>query len=256
MRYRIGAIDYVSLADARKKVSELNVEADNGINPQAAKATKRIAGVTLGDIFPRFLDHKRTKGRKGKKLSEKTLYDYQKQYDRHLIPWRTSSLDTIEKKDVVALHMKIGKSKPVRAKKRSNSESQNDKGMEPTANRILSLIGSIYSYAIDVEHYKGQNPASRVEKFEETSRDRFLSFEEIQRFMAALREEPNETFRDYFLMSMLVGQRRENVMSMRWDAIDFDRGIWTIPRIKGGKPHLVPLPERAIQLLQHRHSES
>ncbi len=254
-RLRIGSVDDVILKLAREKADRFTSLAIDGHDPKFIKDANQESADTLSDVFPRFLDHKRTKGRKGKKLSEKTLYDYQKQFDRHLAAWGNRPLDTIEKKDVVDLHMKIGKSKPSRSS-RSNSESHADKGMEPTANRILSLVGSVYSYAIDVEHFKGQNPASRVEKFEETSRDRFLSFDEIQRFMAALKEEPNATFRDYFLMSILVGQRRENVMSMRWDAVDFDRGVWTIPRIKGGKPHLVPLPERAIQLLQHRNAES
>ena len=249
-RIRFGSVDEITLKLAREKADKATSLANEGHDPKFIKDANQRSADTLAAVFPRFLDHKRTKGRKGRKLSEKTLYDYDKQFKLHLKPWANRPLDSIEKRDVTALHLKIGKSKSSRAIKNK------EKCRESTANRVLALIGSIYSYAIDFENYAGQNPASRVEKFEEVSRDRFLTFDEIKRFIEALKQEPNTTCRDYFMMSILVGQRRENIMSMRWDAIDFERGVWSIPRIKGGKPHIVPLPVRAIRLLEMRKVDS
>jgi integrase len=41
------------------------------------------------------------------------------------------------------------------------------------------------------------------------------------------------------------------VIGARWDEIDIEAKVWAIPgpRMKGGKPHRVPLPDRAIEIL-------
>jgi integrase len=48
---------------------------------------------------------------------------------------------------------------------------------------------------------------------------------------------------------LLTGCRRQEVGSMRWDEIDC--GLWTIPaaRMKGGRPHEVPLSVLALAQL-------
>jgi integrase len=39
---------------------------------------------------------------------------------------------------------------------------------------------------------------------------------------------------------------------MRWPEIDFDKALWTVPaeRMKAGKPHVVPLVPRVVEILQ------
>ena len=58
-----------------------------------------------------------------------------------------------------------------------------------TSNRHLSLITKVYSLAIELETFTGDNPCSKLKKFQESSgRERFLSKEEIKRFLEALDE--------------------------------------------------------------------
>ena len=49
------------------------------------------------------------------------------------------------------------------------------------------------------------------------------------------------------------GQRVEEVLHMRWDELDFDRKLWELSasRTKNNKPHVVPLSELAISLIQN-----
>jgi integrase len=79
-----------------------------------------------------------------------------------------------------------------------------------------------------------------------------LQADELPRFYAALAEEPNETIRDYFLLSLLTGARRSNALAMRWDEIDFARAEWRIPRTKNNDPQTVPLTPEALAILEQR----
>jgi len=38
--------------------------------------------------------------------------------------------------------------------------------------------------------------------------------------------------RDYFLLSLLTGARRANMLAMRWANVNFDRAEWRIQRTK------------------------
>src|ERR1700733_13120957 len=50
--------------------------------------------------------------------------------------------------------------------------------------------------------------------------------------------------------TILCAARTGEVLGARWDEIDLDRGVWTIPapRMKGEREHRVPLPDRAVAI--------
>ena len=64
---------------------------------------------------------------------------------------------------------------------------------------------------------------------------------EIPRFFAALDAEPNRDWRDYFMLVLLTGARKEDVLSMRWEALNLEEGVWSLPRTKNGDPQDVTL---------------
>lgn len=74
----------------------------------------------------------------------------------------------------------------------------------------------------------------------------------MPRFFEALAEEPNHTIRDYFLISLLTGARRANVLSMRWQDINFERAEWRIERTKNNDPQTITLTPEAIEILKNR----
>ncbi|ESY72551.1 DNA integrase [Mesorhizobium sp. LNHC252B00] len=51
---------------------------------------------------------------------------------------------------------------------------------------------------------------------------------------------------------VLTGQRRSEVGDMTWNEIDLDKRQWTIPgpRTKNGKPHMVPLSDAALSIIE------
>lgn len=65
-------------------------------------------------------------------------------------------------------------------------------------------------------------------------------------------EEPNETIRDYVLISLLTGARRTNVLEMRWQDVSFERAEWRIGMTKNGTPQTVTLSPEALEVLRNR----
>ena len=99
------------------------------------------------------------------------------------------------------------------------------------------------------------SPAIGIRRNKEKSRDRFIQSDELPRFFQALSKEPNETIRDYVLISLLTGARRSNVCSMKWQDINFERAEWRIEETKNDTPQTVTLSPEAIEVLQNRKSD-
>ena len=122
-----------------------------------------------------------------------------------------------------------------------------------TANIALKLLHVMFNKAINEWRiWSGENPAHGIKKFPEQSRDRFLQSDELPRFFQAVAEEPNETIRDYVLISLLTGARRTNVLEMRWQDVNFERAEWRIGMTKNGTPQTVTLSPEALDVLRNR----
>ena len=124
-------------------------------------------------------------------------------------------------------------------------------GHATTANRVLALVSGVYGWARSAGLWEA-NPSLGIRKNAERSRDRFLQPSEVPRFYVSLAEEPNETVRDYILLSLLTGARRANVLAMKWAEIDFDRAEWRIPRTKNDDPQTIPLTDEALTVIKSR----
>ena len=82
------------------------------------------------------------------------------------------------------------------------------------------------------------------------SRDRVLSDQEIALVWRGS-EELGWPFAGLFRLLLLTGQRRDEVASLNWIELDRIQALWLLPahRSKNKKPHLVPLSEQAIAVL-------
>ena len=58
--------------------------------------------------------------------------------------------------------------------------------------------------------------------------------------------------RDYFLLSLLTGARRANVLSMQWKDVNLKHGKWRIKEMKSGTPQTITLSPEAVDVLQNR----
>lgn len=79
---------------------------------------------------------------------------------------------------------------------------------------------------------------------------------EISKLFEALEGETNLLLKNYILMSVYTGQRRSNVLSMRWSDIDMTNRIWHIPETKNGSSLNVPLIPQAVDVLRKLKKEA
>ena len=182
---------------------------------------------TLGALFDHWLESHA-------KQHRRTWPEDKRQFEKHLNYLRTRRLSSISKSEVQALHAKLGR----------------DSG-HTTANRIVSLLKALYNKS-DGIGFRGGNPAEKVQKFPEESRDRFLLPDEVPAFWTALAQEP-ELFRDFFMLALLTGARRRNVQAMRWEDVNLDAAAWRIPHSKNDDPVLIHLPVKALEILRRRY---
>jgi integrase len=85
-----------------------------------------------------------------------------------------------------------------------------------------------------------------------------LPYAEIAPFMVELRKEQGVAARalEFTIFTAvrtgdIIGQASENAPPMRWEHVDLDARLWTIPKTKNGSEHRVPLSAPAIALLEN-----
>jgi integrase len=124
-----------------------------------------------------------------------------------------------------------------------------------TRNRARSALSSMFTWATK-ERFAKQlkqpwvNPVLGTSKVEENdSRDRTLSDDELAAIWKAA---PESGYGRIVKLLMLTGQRREEIGSLRWSEINEAEAQIELPatRTKNRRPHIVPLSELALQVLQ------
>lgn len=124
-----------------------------------------------------------------------------------------------------------------------------------TANRFLNHLRSIFSRAVEWEiDGLEKNPARGIKLITDNSRlERFLSPEDAQILLKSVQASRNKLLAPIIAFLLLTGCRKREALDARWENIDLDNGILTIPLSKNGRPRHVPLSAGArMVLLQAR----
>jgi integrase len=216
-------------------VKNLREAAEAALGDLEGIANRRRAGrqeATLADLWERWEDYM-ADHKKAKSQTEDRRY-----WNSHLSKWARRPVSEISRADVAGLHSRVGR-----------------KHGKYTANRLLALLSAMFSEGRRTGLLGGENPCTGIRRFKEESRDRWLDGSELRAFFQSLCQEP-QPFPDYFTMLLLTGARRSNLMTMRWEQVDLERGLWRIPETKGGEVVVVPLVEPALLILRRRQREA
>jgi integrase len=143
--------------------------------------------------------------------------------------------------------------------------------MKPTpsmANRTLALLSHMLNYAVEKgERPDGPNPCRGVKKYPEHQRERFLSLDDISRLGAAIVEgettgfpwEPNPNKKTKHApklenrqnalvdpraaaalrLLLFTGARLREILHLKWEQVDFERGLLFLADSKTGKKTIV-----------------
>lgn len=242
-RFTIGAVGKITADGARKRAKEILGAVTYGRDPAADRAGERSM-VTVAELADQFLEeHAR------KKLKESTVEFYEAMINKLIKPaFGTTKADKLSHPAVSKFH-----------------GAQTDRPVQ--ANRSVKLLSGIYSFAQrQLILPKGSNPAAGVVFFPETARERFLTAEELNRLAIALHEaetvglpwqvDENKPKAKHipkknrltkidkfvaaaFRLLIFTGCRLREILHLRWEYVDFERGALFLPDSKSGKKTIV-----------------
>lgn len=147
-----------------------------------------------------------------------------------------------------------------------------------TANRVLTTISSMYTWAMGPgkKLEKMENPAAGIEKFKEQGRERYLTNEELGRLGEAIRRaeidgipwepDPRKKIKHApraenrllridpwsaaaLRLYILTGARRGEILKLKWDNVDLERGLLFLDDSKTDKKTII-LNAPAITILR------
>jgi len=234
-RVKVGVFPEMSVDDARKKAAKLLVDMADGINPNAVKKQALIErGKTLEELFKMKMATP-----KGQKLKATTRVFYEQTFKNHLAAWGKKLVKDITLQEATALHAAIGKHSTY------------------SANAAIKILRGVLSFqeSMDITY---RNPlrfyGDAVGMFEESTRKNFIEELALPAWYQAVNNLNNVSARDYLLLLLFTGLRRNEGMGLRWQDINFDKSVITIPDTKNGKVLYLPIPSALFPILKDRWS--
>jgi integrase len=233
----LGSAASVPLSDARENAASARRKIAQGLNPIDER--KRDGGIPT---FGAMADDVRETLSAGFR-NDKHKAQWKSTLETYAAPLRSKPVDTIATDDVLAVIKPIWTTKP------------------ETASRVRGRIEKVLDAAKAKGFRNGENPARwrghldhLLPRPSKLSRGHHaaMPYEDVASFVAKLRER-EATAALALELCILTAARSGEILGMRWDELDLDKQIWTVPasRMKAGREHRVPLPSRAIAILRH-----
>jgi integrase len=231
----LGSANAVTLAQARLKATEARQMVSAGSDPISSKEAAR-AVPTFGEVAEEHIAAMEPTWRNQKHIDQwkMTL----REYGKSLYP---KNVDQISTDDVEAVLKPIWLSK------------------NETATRLRGRIETVIARATAKGYRTGPNPAQWrnhldqiLPKTNKLSRGhhKALPYVRMPEFVAVLRQ--NTSVSNLALeFLILTAARTGEVIGAKWDEVDLETAIWTVPgsRMKAKREHRVPLTARAVEIL-------
>lgn len=153
--------------------------------------------------------------------------------------WRDRPVTEITRRDAIELIERIA-----------------DRGSRHQARKVLAAASKLFKWAVHRDTYgMEQSPCAGIDTGELLgafeARSRVLSDDELWIVWRAAKK-LQYPFGTLLRALMLSGQRLREISDARWDEIDFDKALLTVPagRMKGKIAHVVPLTPAMVALLE------
>ena len=242
-RMVLGSAKVLTPDEAREAARRILSAVALGQDPAGSRSRGR-ATPTFREFAEQYLSEEASA-----KLKPRTVANYRIYLRKHAAPVIGSlKLDMVTPADIAAMHRRIGQTKPM------------------TANRIVECIGSVFRYAATCGLVaRGHNPAAGIQPFREQRRERFLTTGELARLGDAIRQaetegvawEVDETkptakhipkkrhtnigphAAAALRLLIFTGARLREILHLRWEHVDVERGLLLLPDSKTGRKTIV-----------------
>ena len=257
-RTKIGAHGPYTADQARKEAKQMLGKISSGANLNRDKAKDRDRGITLGELFDKYKD--------SRTFRPETLKGYEGVMRRCFFTdvagssaefsqdWSNRPIRDISRKMVLD-----------RFRFLSEANGPRGKG-EAQANLAMRVLRSLYNYAsIDTEGADAaviDNPVKRISQEKAwnrvSRRQTVIQKHQLKDWFVAVdklkKKDGDSLMRDYLVVLMLTGLRRNEAAKLRWADIDFKAETLRIPAeiAKNHEEHRLPLSDYLTELLQAR----
>ena len=217
-----------SVADARKKATDVIGRIKTGQPPVPPEPAP---DPTVADLAQRY--QREYVAMRCKPL---TISHYRIMLRKHIVPALGERLVAdVEYKDILAFHNSLHH-------------------MPTVANRAADILVKMFNLS-DAWGWRpsGTNPARGVPRFRVEKHERFLTREELYRLGEALRAAPAERLASTHAAAairllVLTGCRRNEILGLRWDDLNFDTSQMRLPDTKTGT-RMAPLTPAVARVL-------
>jgi integrase len=241
-RIRLGGYPDMSPELARKQASALNGDIAQGINPVAIRQAQaqqcadreRLA---LGKVLEAYLTAKRN-------LKASTCKNYRDALRLYLSDWKDWPLTDITQSRVVEHHAALI-----------------DQHGGARANLAMRVLSALFNFAageylnLDGTPQITQNPVKRLGQLGSWARvERRQTLVKVAQMPAwwVGVQTLDSTGRDYLMLMMLTGLRREEAAGLRWEHIDLNERTLTVKATKNHGDHTLPTGDYLTALLERR----
>lgn len=257
----LGPLNTTSLAKARELAQKARDVLRDGVNPREARDVERrqrkleaSRRMTFGQCAAAYIAAHRGSWKNDKHVAQWESTFAETKRGSRVYPASTALLNDLPVQDIdVALVRKtlekIWYATP------------------ETASRVRGRIERVLAWATVAGYRTGDNPARWTGHLKEllpaksrvapVAHHGAIPYNDMPAFMSDLRAKAGTSARA-LEFTILNASRTGEVIGARWSEIDVDAKTWTIPaeRMKSGRPHSVPLSDRALAILDNLPRES
>jgi integrase len=231
-KHTLGTWPAVSLADARATALELEAEANKGFDRIEAANLKRLSDVAA---------------RAGLSTVQMVIDIYD---ELHLSNLRTGAERKRQLEQSLSKHLQKSVSELTRKDLQEAVDLKAKAGRKIFANRIRAALVAFAKWAWE-RGYLDENIGSGVAKAsKESARERVLSLSEVRQIWTASHD-MGDLWGPMLRLLLLTGQRRGEIVKLRWSEIDFEKRQIVKPgsQTKNGKPHATHLSPPALDAI-------
>lgn len=230
-RVTLGRHGVIYADAARKLAGDTTTEIRKGVDVNQEKAKSRKRGVTLADIFKEFLVTRNA-------LKPRTIVHYGDDINRHLSDWLKKPIGEISKEMIAKKHVKLAAT-----------------AGEASANSVMRTFRAVYNFARSyTDNAIPDNPVQRLSQtrqwYKIERRNTFLKPHELKPWYDAVLKIPNTIIRDYLLLTVFTGLRKQEGLQLKWSSVDMKNRSFTVIETKNGKPHELPMSDYLYSLFQ------
>jgi integrase len=229
----------ISLAMARERAADARRMLAAGQNPIDGARLAKAERATFGQIADDFLSAKQSEWRNAKHRAQ-----WEMTLQRYCAPLRSRPVDEIDTAAVLEVLKPLWASIP-----ESASRLRGRIEMVLDAARARGLIGQ---HEANPARWRGHLD-KLLPKRQKLTRGHHaaLPFGDVPQFMARLRQR-DAVAALALEFTILTAARTGETLGTRWEEIDFEKRVWTVPgaRMKNSRVHRVPLSGRALAILK------